>query len=481
MPATAGSSTRRLTPASSSARGIDRRQMVVRVGIVALAWCAAWLAISEFGRPYNFFDMRIYHGAAVWWASGHELYGYVMPDTTLGFTYPPFAGVLMLPMAALPLTAAGWVNVLCSLAALAGVLWALLGPVTRRYGWPRGFAVALAVPIFTAIEPVRETLGYGQVNLLLFVLIIADLLALRWRARSGLRPVGGGAVRRFFYSGVWAGVGIGVATSIKLTPALFLLYLAVTKQWRATMTAIGTTVAVTGVTFLAAGRESTTYFAQILWDTQRVGAADATPNQSLAGVLARLYDSPEAPTLLWLTFALVVLAVGVSRAARAHDDGDELTAFTLVGLTANVISPISWTHHLVFVIPAILVLADAALRRRDASRGLQRRGGAPSAGMNGFTALRTPIWFPALTGFRHAAAAVGVYLLFLVSPIWRYEHQLPLESHYDDGLWGLLMENSLALGLIVLVACLPWRPGAEPAFYADAGMRARVGARVKGS
>ena len=111
----------------------------------------------------------------------------------------------------------------------------------------------------------------------------------------------------------------------------------------------------------------------MLWQTERVGAADMTPNQSLAGLLARLYDSIETPGLLWLAFSVLVLALGLSRAASARADGDELTAFTLVGLTANVISPISWTHHLVWVIPAIIVLADAAVRRREASRGLPQR------------------------------------------------------------------------------------------------------------
>jgi len=51
-----------------------------------------------------------------------------------------------------------------------------------------------------------------------------------------------------------------------------------------------------------------------------------------------------------------------------------------------------------------------------------------------------------------------------VSPIWWVHHRLPEGSHYDSGLWGVLAENSLALGLIVLVAAMPWRPGAEPAF-----------------
>lgn len=469
MPATVGRRMDRLAPVRRMTGGIDRRT-VVRIGIVAGVFYAAWLAIQAFGRPYDFFDMKIYHGAVVWWASGNELYEFIAPDTTLGFTYPPFAGLAMLPMAPLPVAAAGWVNVLGGLAALAIVLAALLGPIAKRYGWPRWFAVGLALALASATEPVRETFGYGQVNVLLFALVMADLVALRWLARGKANPrlAGRGPLARFWFSGAWAGVGIGLATSVKLTPALFIVYLLVTRQWRVALTAVGTAVGTTIATFAVAGHESMTYFTGVLWETDRVGAADMTPNQSLAGVLARLYDSIETPGLLWLSFSLLMLAVGLSRASHAHADGDELTAFTLVGLTANVISPISWSHHLVFVIPAVIVLADAALRRRGASQGLMRRGAsAAGPGLTGMSNLRTPIWFPALTGLRHAAAAVGLYLLFVVSPIWPYEHRLPDVSHYADGLYGALMENSLALALILLVAALPWRPGAEPAFYAD--------------
>ncbi|MBF9128240.1 DUF2029 domain-containing protein [Plantactinospora sp. S1510] len=469
MPATVERRLSRLAPVRRFARGIDRRA-VVRIGIIAVVCYAAWLAIVTFGRSYNFFDMKIYHGAVVWWASGHELYDFIAPRTTLGFTYPPFAGLVMLPMAKIPLGLAGWVNVLASVATLTLVLAALLKPIVDRLGWSLWFTLGIAVPLAVAIEPTRETLGFGQVNLLLFGLIMADLVALRWRARRGARTnPADGPMRRLWFSGVWAGVGIGLATSIKLTPALFIVYLLLTRQWRAAMTAVGTAIAVTVGTFAVAGRESTTYWMSVLWQTERVGAADMTPNQSLAGVLARLYDSIETPTLLWLAFALLVLALGLSRAANSHADGDELTAFTLIGLTTNVISPISWSHHLVWVIPAMVVLGDAASRRRAASRGLAYRSMLSGAGSGpaGMSGLRAPIWFPTLTGLRHGVAAIGLYLLFLISPIWPYEHQLPEVSHYQDGFFGALMENSLALAVIVLVAALPWRPGAEPAFYSE--------------
>ncbi|WP_213451103.1 glycosyltransferase 87 family protein [Rhizomonospora bruguierae] len=445
---------------------------VLRVAAVALAAYAAWLAVGAFGRPYGFFDMKIYHGAMVWWVHGGDLYQYVSPDVPLGFTYPPFAAVVMAPMALLPTTAAAWTNVVLGLVALAAVLAVLLVPVADRYGWPRWFTVALAVPLAAALEPGRETLGYGQVNLLLFALVFADLLALRRRARAAgapARPAGSrpSALRALWYSGAWAGVGVGLASAVKLTPGLFILYFLITRQWRAAVTAAGTAAAVTAGTFLISWRDSAGYWGSVLWQTERVGAADATPNQALTGLLARLYNADAAPTLVWITFALVILAVGLSRAANSHRDGDELAAFTLVGLTSNVVSPISWTHHLVYVIPAVLVLVDGALRRRAASHiPVTLRPGRPL--LPGLSAPRAPIWFPALTGLRHASAAIGLYALFLISPIWPFEHKLSEGvSHYTDGALGALAESSFALALILVVAALPWRPGADPAFPAE--------------
>jgi hypothetical protein len=231
----------------------------------------------------------------------------------------------------------------------------------------------------------------------------------------------------------------------------------VTRQWRAALVSAGTAVGATLLTFLVIGHDATTYFSSILFDTNRIGEVDATANQSLAGILARLYDSTTTPTLMWLAFAVLLLAVGLTRAANAHREGDEMAAFTLVGLTANAISPISWSHHLVYLIPALGILVDTALRRRSAARGFAPRGA--------FT--RGPGGIPALAGLPQAALALGVYVVYVMSPIWRFEHKLPAVSHYHDGLHGALAENSLGLIIIALIAILPWRAGAEPAFYTE--------------
>ena len=77
-------------------------------------------------------------------------------------------------------------------------------------------------------------------------LIMADLVGLRWRSRRGTHGRDtDGPFLRLFYSGSWAGVGIGLATAVKLTPALFIAYLLITRQWRVAATAVGTTIGVT--------------------------------------------------------------------------------------------------------------------------------------------------------------------------------------------------------------------------------------------
>ncbi len=437
--------------AAAGARTPPARRRIswqTQVWLVLAAVVVGGVAVKVFGRPYKFFDMWIYHGAMEWWTSGGELYEFIAPTTTLGYTYPPFAALTMLPIAALSTHVAGWINVVVSVVALGVVLAVLLVPIADRCGWPRGLTVAIALPLALALEPSRETLGFGQVNLLLFLLIIGDLVALRLRRDPRPAATARSAASRFWYSGAWAGVGVGLATAIKVTPGLFIVYFLVARQRRAAAVATLTAAGATGVGWLLAPRESLSYFTSMLWQTDRVGAADFTPNQALSGLLARLYDQPERPGLLWLSFAALFLALGLSRAVAAHKEGDELAAFTLVGLTAAVVSPISWTHHLVFVLPAIVVLGDAALRRRAAAQRLGL-GGA------GFT----------FAGLRYATMAFAVFVVFLISPVWWVHHRLDRGgSHYDSGLWGLLAENSMILCMLLLLAVMPWRPGAEPAF-----------------
>ncbi|HWB37385.1 MAG TPA: glycosyltransferase 87 family protein, partial [Rugosimonospora sp.] len=251
--------------------------VAVVAGVVATHW---W-----YGNRHDFFDLRIYYGAVASWAHGGNLYDFAVIDRyagPLGFTYPPFAALVMYPMSWLGET--GTVVAMCvanAVAILVLTAW-LVFPVADRHGWPRWYALGIAVPLVTFLEPVRETVTFGQINLLLALLVLWDLLFL---ARRGSR---------------WTGVCIGLAAAIKLTPAIFIVYLLVARRYRAAATAA---VAAVGATLLAAAfrfGDSWAYWTNVLWDTDRVGDVKKTPNQSLLGTLSRLFDPHPAPRWLWL-------------------------------------------------------------------------------------------------------------------------------------------------------------------------------------
>ncbi len=150
----------------------------------------------------DWFDLRVYYGTIDTWVHhGGRIYDYRVPGTTYGFTYPPFAAVSMLPMAHLGLRAAIAATLLLNLAALGAVMWMTAGPLLRRYGW---YGCALAACALALFEPVRDTISFGQVNLVLLALVLTDA----WLLTTGRTR--------------WVGIGIGLAAAIKLTPALFI-------------------------------------------------------------------------------------------------------------------------------------------------------------------------------------------------------------------------------------------------------------------
>jgi alpha-1,2-mannosyltransferase len=210
------------------------------------------------------------------------------------------------------------------------------------------FTVTVAVLLVFTVESTRETITFGQINMLLVVLILADLL---FAVPQGRR---------------WAGVGVGLATALKLFPGVFIVYLLATRRWRAAVAASATAALATLLSAAVAPADSWRFWTHELWATDRVGRTDYTGNQSLFGLLSRI-TAPEKPGQLpWLLLVVAVAAYGLWRAARAARAGDALVGLTLTGLVGGLVSPITWTHHLYWFIPAVVVLVDAAL---DADRG----------------------------------------------------------------------------------------------------------------
>ena len=410
------------------AEALQRRPAGPRVRRAVLGGLAAsavaigaWALAHHLVRPlwHGWFDLMVYRGAVRSWASGEPLYSFHRDTATetYGFTYPPFAAVALWPLGLATWRLWAWVMSAASVAVVGVTTWCLLGPVARRAGWPPVVAVAAAVPIVALMDPVRETIAFGQVNLYLVALVLLDVVAIRrgWR---------------------WAGAGTGLAAAVKLTPAIFLVYFALTRRWRAAATGVAAFAAATSLAFLVSPHTSVEFWTSTLWDTARVGHVDKTSNQSLLGLLTRVAD-PATARLLWVVLGGAVAVLGLWRARRAFTAGDELVGLTLTGLTGVLISPISWTHHLFWLVPAVVVLVDVAAGRPTAPA--RPFPGSPST------------WRRALAGL----AAAVITAACCSSVIWYFQRDEGLT--HARGLLGTVGENAFVLAMVLLVVLLPAR------------------------
>jgi alpha-1,2-mannosyltransferase len=339
--------------------GLPTRAIVLTVVVVAVA---VFLVTVPTFR--HFFDLGVYRGAVQHWLiDGGDLYDYRYQGTGYGFTYPPFAALMLSPLAATSWPVAVAVGLAVNTVAVGLLLRWFLVPVARRHGWDPVTAVGLAFCAIVVFEPVRDTFSFGQVNLILLILVLADLRAMR----RGRTTDGGRTDNR----GRWAGIGIGLAAAIKLTPAIFIVYLLVARRYRAAAVATGTGAVATVLTALVAPGTSRVFWAGALWDTDRIGDLAYVSNQSLRGVVARL----DADAVWWLAAVAVVLAVWSWRCRVAAATRDDVAGFALTGIVGCLISPVTWVHHLVWLLPALFLLFGGAVAEPDPRRRLWRLTG----------------------------------------------------------------------------------------------------------
>ncbi len=279
----------------------------------------------------GFVDLLVYQfgGQAV--LDGASVYESDEPVTGYPFTYPPFAAVVMVPLAPLPawFAAALWTG--ASVAALAGVVVV----VRRALGRPApGWLVALLTGGALALEPVWQNLTFGQVNLLLMLAVLVDLV---------------GPQRR------WSGVLVGIAAGVKLTPLVFVVLLVLVGRRTAAGRAVLTFVGTVAVGFVVMPGSSATYWADGLVDAGRVGPPALAHNQSAYGALTRLLDGPPS-TWLWLAVAAPLALAAIVVAVGWWRRGDRVLGTCLGAIAMLLASPVSWSHHWVWAVPIALAL-----------------------------------------------------------------------------------------------------------------------------
>ncbi|MGZ6527667.1 MAG: glycosyltransferase 87 family protein [Actinomycetota bacterium] len=314
--------------------------------------CSAVVAVALYPLlAWRFFfhhlpiDLAVYRAGGRAVVNGTSLYsksfgGRTLP-VKLPFTYPPFSALLFVLMAFTPVLVLRAAWFVASFAGFVYLSRASISPLGRTSTVVRGvlLGIFLAVTVWTV--PITDTLWFGQINLVLAGLIAID------------------CVRNERYRGVL----VGLATAIKLTPALFILYFAFTRQWRAAVRAATTTFVCTGLAWAILPKDSRTYWTNLVFDTKRPGSPAFWSNQSINGLIARLHG----PSWVFIVFAIPVMVLALVRARAAHSGGNEIEAITLVGLATILAAPISWLASIVWIIPAIGCLLAARRGHRIAA------------------------------------------------------------------------------------------------------------------
>jgi alpha-1,2-mannosyltransferase len=299
---------------------------------------------------FGFFDLRVYRQAAGIVAHGGPLYATTL-SRHLGFTYPPAAAVLFLALRLVSLRADEALVTTLNLGLVVVVAHAALRLRARSPSAPerrprRAGTAWLLAAAAVWIEPVTTAIGYGQIDLLIAALVIVDL------ARDGR-------------SGS-AGIAIGLAAGLKLTPLIFVPYLLFTGRRRAAGRALLTFVGSIVFAFLTVPADARAFWGGAVFDTSRVTgrqhSGGGPANQSLHGLLMRI--APGLPHLgvVWALSCVCVGGVGLLLAVRSARREDMARGFALTAVTGLLVSPISWTHHWAIAVPGLLLSAGAARR-----------------------------------------------------------------------------------------------------------------------
>jgi alpha-1,2-mannosyltransferase len=267
----------------------------------------------------------------------------------LNFTYTPFAALFFAAVSFIPWSVLPRIVQVANLVFLFIAAWCTMGALgykdrkVRLGGALLGFSAGLLT------EPVFRTLYLGQINLLLMAAIIWDLT----------QP----DTRRF------KGIATGLAAGIKLTPLVFIPYLLLTRKFRAAAVSAGSFAFTIALGFLILPRDSKDWwFNGLFIQDGRTGFVGWTGNQSLRAVATRLAGSIDSGTAPWVVLALVATVVGLLAAAQLDRAGHLMLGLLTAALVGLLDSPISWDHHWVWVVPAMMAAGHYAARAWRARR-----------------------------------------------------------------------------------------------------------------
>ncbi|MGO1948604.1 MAG: glycosyltransferase 87 family protein [Mycobacteriaceae bacterium] len=412
-----------------------RGRLVLTCALAAVLVVVAYRETRPFvfGRMLDLYkvptDFMVYYRAGEAMATGGHLYDGALYGP-LPFTYPPFAGTVFRALATAPpeMSASFW-QLACVGALVAVILGSLVHLGYRLDTATIVLGVAATVATL-ALSPVRDSFFYGQINILLMLLVSLDFLRRRDR---------------------FTGIGVGIAAGLKLTPAFFILVFLMQRRWRDAATATATFIATIAIG-LATVPDAWTFWTSAVFDSSRVGSDTVSASQSLKGFTERLFGDSTGGVILWAVLVCALLALLCIAVRWATRQGNQALVMSVGGVAACLVSPFSWHHHWVWLVPLAVCIVDAG---QHAARSLHRRTSSRAAG-----------WVTDQAVVLLSAAAVVVVMIPYCSHQLSYRFSfmgqpgLPVPLNHMWVLWGVLIVTAAAVPGIT--GLLRRRRGHEP-------------------
>ncbi|NIH84297.1 glycosyltransferase family 87 protein [Amycolatopsis granulosa] len=315
----------------------------VRLGLELLLAVVLFAALAYYAHGVRKWptDVDVYRLGADTFLKGHSIYT-ELPVSSVGgplpYTYPPFSAVLFTPLAIIPpsigyplLTAATCLALFPIVLAYRKASPELRGLLAKPW-----MVVAGACAMVVA-HPVLNTIFWGQINVLLMMLVALDVL---WPNPRWPR-----------------GALIGIAAAVKLTPAGFVLIFLLRKDFRAVVTSFVSFLVMTAIAFVLMPRDSWTYWTDRVFHATGMNIGPIHANESVSATFEKLHMTGTALTVAGGVGVIAVVVMTFLGTARALRDENLPMALGVNAAGVLLISPISWSHHWVLALPtAALVL-----------------------------------------------------------------------------------------------------------------------------
>lgn len=425
----------------------NRTKRIFRWVVVPIVICigyaiyAEWRGLSHMhyiGYDYAFFyyafQAVLHHHVS--WTSLYNMHAQQILLKQYNFPIQPYNQYVYPPQFAWLFSLFGLLPFYLSVA-----LWMLTSVVLYFFGlfwlvkllWPRIRRIhLLALFLLAAVmDPFQVDIGAGNVNSILFAAISLTFYLLYHRNKAGL-----------------AGIPLGLAILLKVTPAAILVFLLFRGQWRVCRSTAVVIFSVTALSALFVGVspivQYALHFSSFGHTSMKNGSAPY--NQSIIGVMGMFHQHHWLNVSSSIQHVVYMLFVGCAlwamySAIRKHSSHDWRLDIAMASLTPIVFSPLVEETHMVFVLPTLMVfarLAQEAYAQRTKT-GLYTAGflgivtsvsilflSLPTTFALNFAVSHWPQWFWIHTQM------FDVLIAAFITTLWLYRHPvIPLASTHQ--------------------------------------------------